>query len=126
MNDSSLLAIIILITMIIIVTILKSEGRRVFDFLWAVWIIFVGFLISFSLDFIKGEYSLILKVIFWILAILILCFVLTAIVFLILSFIYSKKKDEKKEHKSIKIFYLSLIIAVLLNIILQILGIFIK
>ena len=126
MNDSSLLAIIILITMIIIVTILKSEGRRVFDFLWAVWIIFVGFLISFSLDFIKGEYSLILKVIFWILAILILCFVLTAIVFLILSFIYSKKKDKKKEYKSIKIFYLSLIIAVLLNIILQILGIFIK
>lgn len=124
MNDSTLLAIIILITMIIIVTILKSEGRRIFDFLWAVWIIFVGFLIS--LDFVKGEYSLILKVIFWITAILILCFVLAAIVFLILSFIYSKKKDEKKEHKSIKIFYLSLIIAVLLNIILQILGIFIK
>lgn len=124
MNDSTLLAIIILITMIIIVTILKSEGRRIFDFLWAVWIIFVGFLIS--LDFVKGEYSLILEVIFWIAAILILCFVLAAIVFLILSFIYGKKKDEKKEHKSIKIFYLSLIIAVLLNIILQILGIFIK
>ena len=124
MNDSTLLEIIILITMIIIVTILKSEGRRIFDFLWAVWIIFVGFLIS--LDFVKGEYSLILKVIFWITAILILCFVLAAIVFLILSFIYGKKKDEKKEHKSIKIFYLSLIIAVLLNIILQILGIFIK
>jgi hypothetical protein len=124
MNDSTLLAIIILITMIIIVTILKSEGRRIFDFLWAVWIIFVGFLIS--LDFVKGEYSLILEVIFWIAAILILCFVLAAIIFLILSFIYGKKKDEKKEHKSIKIFYLSLIIAVLLNIILQILGIFIK
>ena len=123
MNDSILLAIIILITMIIIVTILKSEGRRIFDFLWAIWIIFVGF---FSLDFIKGEYSLILKVIFWIIAILILCFVLAAIVFLISSFIYGKKKDKKKEHKSIKIFYLSLIIAVLLNIILQILGIFIK
>lgn len=124
MNDSTLLAIIILITMIIIVTILKSEGRRIFDFLWAIWIIFVGFLIS--LDFLKGEYSLILEVIFWIIAILILCFVLAAIVFLILSFVYGKKKDEKKEHKSIKIFYLSLIIAVLLNIILQILGIFIK
>lgn len=124
MNDSTLLAIIILITMIIIVTILKSEGRRIFDFLWAVWIIFVGFLIS--LDFVKGEYSLILEVIFWIAAILILCFVLAAIIFLILSFIYGKKKDEKKEHKSIKIFYLSLIIAVLLNIILQILGIFVK
>lgn len=124
MNDSTLLAIIILITMIIIVTILKSEGRRIFDFLWAVWIIFVGFLIS--LDFVKGEYSLILRVIFWIAAILILCFVLAAIIFLISSFIYGKKKDEKKEHKSIKIFYLSLIIAVLLNIILQILGIFVK
>lgn len=124
MNNSTLLAIIILITMIIIVTILKSEGRRIFDFLWAIWIIFVGFLIS--LDFLKGEYSLILEVIFWIIAILILCFVLAAIIFLILSFIYGKKKDEKKEHKSIKIFYLSLIIAVLLNIILQILGIFIK
>lgn len=123
MNDSTLLAIIILITMIIIVTILKSEGRRIFDFLLAIWIIFVGF---FSLDFIKGEYSLILEVIFWITTILILCFVLAAIVFLISSFIYNKKKDKKKEHKSIKIFYLSLIIAVLLNIILQILGIFIK
>lgn len=123
MNDSILLAIIILITMIIIVTILKSEGRRIFDFLWTIWIIFVGF---FSFDFIKGEYSLILKVIFWIIAILILCFVLAAIVFLILSFVYRKKKDKKKEYKIIKMFYLSLIIAVLLNIILQILGIFIK
>lgn len=109
---------------ITIAVILKNQGERIIDFLWAAFILFGG-LLSF-LNFIRGEYPLTLEIIFWMIAILILCLALVAIVFLILSFIYSKKKDEKKEHKSIKIFYLSLIIAVLLNIILQILGIFIK
>ena len=104
-----------------IAVILKNRGERIIDFLWAALILFGGFL-----SFIRIECSLTLRIIFWMIAILILCLALIAIVFLILSFIYSKKKDEKKEHKSIKIFYLSLIIAVLLNIILQILGIFIK
>ena len=104
-----------------IAVILKNRGERIIDFLWAALILFGGFL-----SFIRIECPLTLGIIFWMIAILILCLALVAIVFLILSFIYGKKKDEKKEHKSIKIFYLSLIIAVLLNIILQILGIFIK
>ena len=104
-----------------IAVILKNRGERIIDFLWAALILFGGFL-----SFIRGECPLTLGIIFWMIAILILCLTLVAIVFLISSFIYSKKKDKKKEYKSIKIFYLSLIIAVLLNIILQILGIFIK
>ena len=124
MNDSVLLMIITLITMIIIiicVLVFKNRGERIIDFLWTAFILF-GSLLSF----IRGERPLTLGIIFWMIAILILCFILVAIVFLILSFVYGKKKDEKKEHKSIKIFYLSLIITVLLNIILQILEIFIK
>ena len=124
MNNSTLLTIITLITMIIIiicVLVFKNRGERIIDFLWAALILFGGFL-----SFIRIECPLTLRIIFWMIAILILCFILVAIVFLILSFIYGKKKDEKKEHKSIKIFYLFLIITVLLNIILQILGIFIK
>ena len=104
-----------------IAVILKNRGERIIDFLWAALILFGGFL-----SFIRIECPLTLRIIFWMIAILILCLTVVAIVFLISSFIYGKKKDEKKEHKSIKIFYLSLIIAVLLNIILQILGIFIK
>ena len=104
-----------------IAVILKNRGERIIDFLWAALILFGGLL-----SFIRGECPLTLGIIFWIIAILILCLTLIAIVFLILSFVYGKKKDKKKEYKSIKIFYLSLIIAVLLNIILQILGIFIK
>lgn len=106
---------------ITIAVISKNRGERVIDFLWAIFILFGGLL-----SFIRGEYSLTLRVIFWVIAILILCLALVAIVFLISSFIYGKKKDRNKEHKSLKIFYLSLIIAVLLNIILQVLGIFIK
>ena len=117
-NLSCFIFIVVCIT---IAVILKNQGERIIDFLWAAIILFGGFL-----SFIRIECSLTLRIIFWMIAILILCLALIAIVFLILSFIYSKKKDEKKEHKSIKIFYLSLIIAVLLNIILQILGIFIK
>lgn len=117
-NLSCFIFIVVCIT---IAVILKNRGERIIDFLWAALILFGGFL-----SFIRVECPLTLRIIFWMIAILILCLALVAIVFLILSFIYSKKKDEKKEHKSIKIFYLSLIIAVLLNIILQILGIFIK
>ena len=117
-NLSCFIFIVVCIT---IAVILKNKGERIIDFLWAALILFGDFL-----SFIRGECPLTLGIIFWMIAILILCLALVAIVFLILSFIYSKKKDEKKEHKSIKIFYLSLIIAVLLNIILQILGIFIK
>lgn len=120
-NLSCFIFIVVCIT---IAVILKKQGERIIDFLWAAFILFGG-LLSF-LNFIRGKCPLTLEIIFWMIAILILCLALVAIVFLILSFIYSKKKDEKKEHKSIKIFYLSLIIAVLLNIILQILGIFIK
>lgn len=117
----SLSCFIFIVVCVIVAVILKNRGERIIDFLWAILILFGGLL-----SFIRGECPLTLGVIFWIIAILILCFVLAAIVFLILSFVYGKKKDEKKEHKSIKIFYLSLIIAVLLNIILQILGIFVK
>ena len=117
-NLSCFIFIVVCIT---IAVILKNKGERIIDFLWAALILFGDFL-----SFIRGECPLTLGIIFWMIAILILCLALVAIVFLILSFIYGKKKDEKKEHKSIKIFYLSLIIAVLLNIILQILGIFIK
>ena len=117
-NLSCFIFIVVCIT---IAVILKNRGERIIDFLWATIILFGDFL-----SFIRGECPLKLGIIFWMIAILILCLALVAIVFLILSFVYGKKKDEKKEHKSIKIFYLSLIIAVLLNIILQILGIFIK
>ena len=117
-NLSCFIFIVVCIT---IAVILKNRGERIIDFLWAALILFGDFL-----NFIRIEGPLTLRIIFWMIAILILCLALVAIVFLILSFIYGKKKDEKKEHKSIKIFYLSLIIAVLLNIILQILGIFIK
>lgn len=120
-NLSCFIFIVVCIT---IAVILKNQGeKRIIDFLWAAFIII---LFGGLLNFIRGECPLTLEIIFWMIAILILCLALVAIVFLILSFIYGKKKDEKKEHKSIKIFYLSLIIAVLLNIILQILGIFIK
>ena len=117
-NLSCFIFIVVCIT---IAVIFKNQGERIIDFLWAAIILFGGLS-----SFIRGECPLTLGIIFWMISILILCLALVAIVFLILSFIYSKKKDEKKEHKSIKIFYLSLIIAVLLNIILQILGIFIK
>ena len=117
-NLSCFIFIVVCIT---IAVVFKNRGERIIDFLWAAFILFGGFL-----SFIRIECPLTLGIIFWMIAILILCLTLVAIVFLISSFIYSKKKDEKKEHKSIKIFYLSLIIAVLLNIILQILGIFIK
>lgn len=117
----SLSCFIFIVVCVTIAVILKNRGERIIDFLWAIFILFGGLL-----SFIRGECPLTLGVIFWIIAILILCFVLAAIVFLILSFVYGKKKNEKKEHKSLKMFYLSLIIAVLLNIILQILGIFIK
>ena len=117
-NLSCFIFIVVCIT---IAVVFKNRGERIIDFLWAALILFGGFL-----SFIRIECPLTLGIIFWMIAILILCLALVAIVFLILSFIYGKKKDEKKEHKSIKIFYLSLIIAVLLNIILQILGIFIK
>ena len=113
--------IIFIVVCITIAVILKNQGERIIDFLLAALILFGGLL-----SFIRGECPLTLGIIFLMIAILILCLALVAIVFLILSFIYSKKKDKKKEYKSIKIFYLSLIIAVLLNIILQILGIFIK
>ena len=115
MNDSVLLMIITLIIMIriiICVLVFRNRGERIIDFLWTAFILF-GSLLSF----IRGECPLTLGIIFWMIAILILCSILVAIVFLILSFVYEKKKDEKKEHKSIKIFYLFLIITVLLNII---------
>ena len=120
-NLSCFIFIVVCIT---IAVIFKNQGERIIDFLWAAIILFGDF--RGFLSFIRIECPLTLRIIFWMIAILILCLTLVAIVFLISSFIYSKKKDEKKEHKSIKIFYLSLIISALLNIILQILGIFIK
>ncbi len=116
--------VIFFIASIAIITTLKSKGESLFDFLFAIWTFFIGFLIS--LDFMEGECSLILNIIFWITVILIACLTLIAAVFLILSFIYEKKKNKKREDKSIKYFYLSLIIAAVLNIILQILRIFVK
>lgn len=116
--------VIFFIASIAIITTLKSKGESLFDFLFAIWVFLIGFLIS--LDFMEGECSLILNIIFWITVILIACLTLIAAVFLILSFIYEKKKNKKREDKSIKYFYISLIIAGVLNIILQILRIFIK
>ena len=113
--------IIFIVVCITIAVILKNQGERIIDFLLAALILFGGLL-----SFIRGECPLTLGIIFLMIAILILCLALVAIVFLILSFIYSKKKDKKKENKSIKYFYISLIIAGILNIILQILRIFVK
>lgn len=101
----------------------KNQVEGIINFLWTALILFGGFCFLSS---IRGEYPLILIIILWMIAILILCLTLIAIVFLILSFVYEKKKDKKKENKSIKYFYISLIIAGILNIILEILGIFIK
>ncbi len=116
--------VIFFIASIAIITTLKSKGESLFDFLFAIWVFLIGFLIS--LNSMKGECSLILNIIFWITVILIACLTLIAAVFLILSFIYEKKKNKKREDKSIKYFYISLVIAGVLNIILQILRIFIE
>lgn len=116
--------VIFFIASIAIIATLKSKGESIFDFLFAIWVFFIGFLISF--DFMKGGCSLILNIIFWITVILVVCLTLVAAVFLILSFIYEKKKDKKRENRSIKYFYISLIIAGVLNIILQVLRIFVE
>jgi|GEM_PF-4629381 len=116
--------IIIFIAGVAVTVILKNRGERIFDFLFAIWTYFIGF--SALVESVEGGHLLVLKVIFWIIAILILCLALAAVIFLILSFVYEKKEDKKKEIKSINCFYLLLIIAGILNIILQILRIFIK